>query len=302
MENYIIMTDSCCDLPEEYIKNKYIPFVELTCSIKDREYVVDFGKNLDYKFFYEQMRKGEIPKTSQPSVDAFYKKFKAGIEEGKKILYICVSSALSGTFNSACIARNMIIDEKKDAVIVIVDSLAVSLGQGLLVMKAVEMREKGAGFEETVKFVEDNKYRVNTYITVEDLIHLKRGGRISSAAALLGTVLHIKPVLTISDEGKVIPAFKAKGRKNAITKIVEFLQERIEESDQQTIMICHGDAQDEAEKLKEIILEKVHAKDIMLNYIGPVVGTYGGPGTLAVIFFGKHRQNHVIDVNIKARD
>lgn len=296
MKDYVIMTDSCCDMPHHYIEEKNIPFVALTCNFKGKEYIDDFGLSLDYKAFYEGMANGEIPKTSQANADAFYKVFKDVINQGKDIIYIGVSSGLSGTYNSANIAKNMILDEHNDVRIAIVDILTASLGQGLMIMKAVEMKENGAGFDDVVNYLENNKMKLNTYITVNDLNHLKRGGRISTAAALFGTVLHIKPILTINDEGRVLPVIKAKGRKNALSTIAKIVIEKIENPEEATISICHGDAEEEALKLKELILKGVNVKNVVINYIGPVVGTYGGPGALAVFFMGEHRQNHVIEL------
>jgi DegV family protein with EDD domain len=298
MKDYIIMTDSCCDLPGEYMEKNNIPFVSLTCNFAGKEYLDDFGRSLDYKTFYEGMRNGEIPKTSQPNAEAFYKVYKDIIAKDKDILYICVSSGLSGTYNSANIAKNMIEEDYKDAKIVIVDVLTASLGQGLMVMKAISMKKHGASLEDIVNYLENSRMNLNTYITVDDLNHLKRGGRISTAAAFVGTVLHLKPILTLNDEGKVIAILKAKGRKSAISKLAQFVIDKIENPEEEIVAICHGDVPLEAERLREIILKEVKVKDVVVNHIGPVVGTYGGPGALAVFFVGKHRQNHIIDVNI----
>lgn len=298
MRDFVIVTDSCCDLPEEYIKNNNIPYVPLTYRFKGREYRDDFGVSLNYKGFYQGMKSGEIPQTSQANPDAFYKVFEEILKEGKDIIYVGVSSGLSGTHNSSNIAKEMLQDEYKDAIIAIIDVLTASLGQGLMVIKAMEMKKKGASFEEIVNYLEETKMNLNTYITVNDLNHLKRGGRISSAAALFGTVLHIKPVLTLNNEGRVIPVIKVKGRKNAIGKLAEFVHNKLENSEEQIITICHGDAQSEAERLKELILKEFKVKEVIINHIGPVVGTFGGPGALAVFFIGKHRQNHVIDIDI----
>lgn len=295
MKEYIIVTDSCCDLPLEYIERKNIPFVSLTCNLSGKEYKDDLGKSIDYITFYEMMRKGEIPKTSQPNADDFYKVFKDIAKGNKDILYIGVSSGLSGTYNSAGIARNMILEESSEVNIEIIDILTASLGQGIMVMDAVSMKENGAKLKEVVDYLENIKLRLNTYITVNDLNYLKRGGRISSTAATFGTILHIKPVITINDEGRVIPALKVKGRKNAISKLADFVVEKIENPEEQIIAISHGDSEEEALKMKELILNKVRVKDVVINYIGPVVGSYGGPGALAVFFAGKHRQNHIIE-------
>lgn len=298
MKDYVIMTDSCCDLPSEYIESINMPFASLTCSFKGKEYMDDFGRSLSYKEFYEGMSAGEIPKTSQPSPDVFYKVFEELVEQDKDILYVCVSSGLSGTYNSANIAKDMIEDKFPEAKIAIVDVLTASLGQGLMIIKAVEMKKAGASLDEIVNYIEENRLNLNTYITVNDLNHLKRGGRISTVAAMIGTVLHIKPILTLNNEGKVIAILKVKGRKSAINKLAEFVIKKIEKPEEEIVTISHGDAALEAERLKEAILKEVKVKDVVINHIGPVVGTYGGPGALAVFFVGKHRQNHIIDIDI----
>ncbi|WP_040214482.1 DegV family protein [Clostridium polynesiense] len=296
MKDYIIMTDSCCDLPREYIEKNNIPFVSLTCRFKNEEYKDDFGTSLDYKTFYEGMREGEVPKTSQPNAEAFYKVLKEIIDKHNDILYICVSSGLSGTYNSANIAKNMIKDEYPEARLEIVDILTASLGQGLMVMKALEMKEQGASLDEVLGYLENTKLKLNTYIIVDDLNHLKRGGRISTAAAIVGSMLSLKPVLTLNDEGKVLVIRKAKGRKSGINELAKYVIEKVENPEENYITICHGDSEADAERLKEAILKEVTPKGISINFIGPVVGTYGGPGALAVFFIGKHRQNHIIDV------
>ena len=289
MKDFQIFTDSCSDLPIEYIKEKGIQFASLSCSYNGKEYKDDFGESLSHKSFFDELRKGATPFTSQPSVDEFYKKFAAIVQNQKDILYICVSTGLSGTENSATIAKQMILDENPEVKIEIVNTLTASLGQGLMVMKAVDMKEEGKTIEDIASYIEGNKQKLNTFMTVDDLNHLKRGGRISSTAAILGIVLHIKPLLTISSEGKVISLLKVKGRKASIAKLAETIIQRIENPEEQVIAICHGDCFEEALKLKEDILKKIKVKDVIINFIGPVIGTHGGPGTLALFFMGKHR-------------
>ncbi|MGO5075727.1 DegV family protein [Clostridium sporogenes] len=297
MKEYIIMTDSCCDLSSEYIENNNIPYVPLTCNVEGKEYIDDFGQSLPYKEFYEAMAKGEVPKTSQPSPEVYYKVFKELIDKDKDILYVCVSSGLSGTYNSANIAKNMILDEFQNARIEIVDVLTASLGQGIMVMKVMDMQKNGLTIDEVTTYLQENKLNLNSYMVVNDLIHLKRGGRISTAAALIGTVLNIKPILTLNDEGRVITVRKAKGRKVAIRKLTEIVIERIKNPEEEIIAISHGDSDLDADKLKERILKEIKVKDVIINYVGPVVGTYGGPGSLNVFFMSDHRQNHIIDIN-----
>lgn len=295
MRDFIIITDSCSDLSKEYISEKGIPFVSLTCRIEDREYRDDFGESLPYIKFYDYMRAGIIPKTSQPNSSDFYEEFKRSAEKGLNILYICVSSGLSGTINSAHIAKNMIKEEYEDIHIYIFDALTASLGQGLMVMKAVELKERGESFPFIVDYLETNVQKLNTFIIVNDLSHLKRGGRISSAAAMVGKVLNINPLLTISHLGKVLTLLKIRGRKKAINKLAEIVLERIESPEEQIISICHGDCLQEALELKAMVLNKIKVKDVYINFIGPVVGTYGGPGAMAVFFMGKERQHHIVE-------
>lgn len=294
MKDFEIFTDSCSDLPIEYINEKKLKFARLTCSYGGREYIDDLGQSLSQKQFFQDLRNGEIPLSSQPSVLEFYKKFKLITDQKKDLLYVCVSSGLSGTENSANIARNMLLEENSELSISIVNVLTASLGQGLMVMKAVEMKEAGKSLREIVHYIEENRQRLNTYITVDDLNYLKRGGRLSTAAAMIGIVLHIKPILTINNEGRVMPILRAKGRKNSINKLVEIVKERIEESENQIIAISHGDCLDDALKLKENILKVIKVKDIIINFTGPAVGTHGGPGNIAIFFMGKERQRHMV--------
>ena len=181
-------------------------------------------------------------------------------------------------------------------IIYIIDVLTASLGQGLMVRKAVEMKKDGCTAEQIVCEIEKNIQNLNTYITVQDLNFLKRGGRISNVAATLGLVLHIKPILTLNHEGRVIPLLKVRGRKKSITKLAEILKDKITNPETQTIAICHADCYEEAVRLKEEILEKVRVKEVLIHYIGPVVGRFSGPGALAVFFIGEARQHHVIDI------
>lgn len=283
------MTDSCCDLPREYIDESNVPFVSLTCRFKDKEYKDDFGVSLKHKEFYKGMEEGEVPKTSQPSPDEFFNLFKKYAEEGKDIIYICVSSGLSGTYNSANIAKEMVQDENIDVKIEIVDILTASLGQGFMVKEAMRLKEGGATFQEVKSFLEETKWKLNTFITVDDLIHLKRGGRISSTAAFLGGLMSLKPLIAINNQGKVDVIQKARGRKSALKELAKYIINNIEEPESTTMYIGHCDALEDALKLKEILLEKINLKEVIIDFIGPVVGAYGGPGALAAFYVGKPR-------------
>lgn len=292
MKDFMIITDSCCDLPISYIDNLKIPYVSLTCNCKGTEVLDDFGKSYPFKDFYEDMRKGEIPKTSQPSSHAFYNSFKEILELGNDILYIGVSSGLSGTTNGAHIAKHMLEEEYPDLNIHIIDILTASLGQGIMVLQAYEMQKSGKTLKEIMDYLENVKHKLNTYIIVDDINHLKRGGRISATSAFVGMLLNIKPFLTISNMGKVLPIGKIRGRKKALSTLFEKFIEKIEHPEEQIIAISHGDCIEDALVLKKLILNRFKIKDVIINHVGPVVGAYGGPGALALFFLGKEREIH----------
>ncbi|MCJ7688209.1 MAG: DegV family protein, partial [Clostridiaceae bacterium] len=248
------------------------------------------------KQFFDDLRAGALPNTSQANSESFYNIFKPAAELGRDIIYVGVSSGLSGTYNSANIAKTSILEEFPSVRIHIIDVLTASLGQGLMVMKAVQMKNEGYSPEQIVQEIKKDIPNLNTYITVQDLNFLKRGGRISNVAATLGIVLHIKPILTLNQVGRVIPVLKVRGRKKSIAKLAEILKEKIKNPGTQTIAICHAECVNEAVKLKEEILARVQVKEVIIHYIGPVVGRFSGPGALAVFFIGETRQHHVVDV------
>ncbi|MFT5874768.1 MAG: DegV family protein with EDD domain [Clostridium sp.] len=296
MRDFVIMTDSCCDLPKEYIYGNSIPFAMLPFSYNNKEYLDDLGQSISQKQFFDDLRAGALPNTSQANSESFYNIFKSVALSGKDVVYIGVSSGLSGTYNSANIGKTAILEEFPSVCIYIIDVLTASLGQGLMVRKAVQMKNEGYTAEQIVCEIEKNIQNLNTYITVQDLNFLKRGGRISNVAATLGIVLHIKPILTLNQVGRVMPVLKVRGRKKSITKLAEIVQEKIKNPETQTIAICHADCYAEAERLKEEILERIQVKEVLIHYIGPVVGRFSGPGALAVFFIGESRQHHVIDI------
>ena len=287
--NTIIITDSCSDLPAGYVEENNIPVIRMTYHLDGRDMEDDFGKTLSYKDFYDLVRKGEMPTTSQINVFTFQEEFKRLLKMEKSIIYIGFSSALSGSLNNAILAKNMILEEKNDADITVIDSKSASMGEGLLVYYASEMLKNGSSKEEIVDWVENNKLRLNHWFTVEDLNHLKRGGRLSGTSAFIGTVLDIKPVLHVDDEGRLVPVTKVKGRKKSIRKMLEMMEERAVDIENQVVFISHGDSVEDAKRLEELILQKHKVKKIVTNYIGPVIGTHSGPGTLALFFLGDKR-------------
>lgn len=288
----LLITDSCSDLPVKYAEDNNIVIMPLSYNFKGKSYQDDFGKSISYKDFYSEVRNGEMPSTSQINPSTFEETFRKYVSQGYSLIYIAFSSALSGTHNSACIARDTILEENPEADISVIDSKCASLGLGLLVYNACERLKSGVSKEELVNWVENNKLKLNHWFTVDDLHHLKRGGRVSSTSAILGTLLDIKPILIVNKEGKLIPVAKVKGRKKSIKTLLEALKERIVDPENQVIAISHGDCEEDARFLERLIKESINVKDIVFNYIGPVIGSHSGPGTITVFFFGKEREEN----------
>ncbi len=269
-----IITDSACDLTKEYIESENIGLVSLILNLNGKLIKDDLGKTLTYKEFYTEMRKGATPTTSQINSYDFEEEFIKHIKNGDSIIYISLSSNLSGTFNSANIAKNNLIEEYPDAKIYLVDSLSVSVGQGFLVEKACDMRNNGLNAEEIVNWLEENKRKVVHSILIDDLNHLKRGGRISSTTATIGGLLNIKPTLYIDDDGKLVQGEKIKGKKKALRFLVNEVKERAINTENETLYICHGDCLEEAETLKNMILWIAYYTAISGN--APVPPDVGG--------------------------
>ena len=287
--NIKLITDSACDLSIDYVKENNIEVVSLMVNLNGEFIPDDLGQSLSHKDFYKALRDGAMPSTTQVNVGTFYDVFKKYVEEDKAVLYIGVSSALSGTFSSATTARTMILEEYPDAIIKVIDSLSVSVGEGALIYKAVEMIKNNTPLDDIVKQIETIKRKVIHAITVDDLNHLKRGGRISGTVAAVGGLLGIKPTLKIDDEGRAVAAEKFKGRKKALKSLVNQIGTNGENIEDQTIFICHADCLEDALQVKNMILGEYKVKDIVINSIGVVIGTHGGPGTIGLVFIGKER-------------
>lgn len=289
LSDTILVIDSCCDLPIEYIEQENIVSIGLICNLKGNAIEDDFGKEINRKDFYDAIRQGEMPTTSQINSQRYEEVFSRYVGEGKSIIYICMSSALSGTINSANLARANVLEEFSNADISIVDSKCASLGQGLLVYYAYEMIKKGNSKEEIVDFLEENKLKINHWFTVNDLNHLKRGGRISSSAAAVGTLLNIKPVLYVDNQGQLTSFSKCRGRKKAISTLAEKFKERTNPNEMQVIAIGHGDCLEDALALEVLVREHGNVKDVILNYVGTAVGSHTGPEILGLYFMAEER-------------
>lgn len=285
----VLITDSHSDFPLELIEQYKISFIGPMFSMNGRQIEDDLGKSMSYKDFYAAVRAGEMPITHQINPYRYENLFEPYVKEGKSIIYLGFSSTLSGSLNSAYFAKEELQKKYENADITIIDTLSASLGQGLLVYYANEMLNRGCSKDEIVNWVENNKLKVNHLFTVDDLNHLKRGGRISNTAALIGTLLSFKPILKINDEGKLLPIAKERGRKKALRTLVETMKGRIMNPEEQIIFISHGDCEGEVEHLKDMISKELNVKAFITNYIGSAVGTHAGPGAIAIFFLGGQR-------------
>ena len=284
-----IVTDSSCDLGINFIEENNIELIQLLLNLDGEIIKDDLGKSLGYREFYEKLRAGSMPSTSQINIYTFEEKFKELLDKGYEILYIGLSSALSGTFNSANMARNNILEENQNAKIAVVDSISVSMGLGMLIKKAYEMINEGKMLEEIVQWIEENKSKVIHAILVDDLKHLKRGGRVSASTAAVGSILNIKPLLKLNNSGAVEVSEKIKGKKKGLKRLASIVKENAINIENEILYIMHGDVLEEAQYLKGIILQELNFKDVKVEYIGTVIGTHGGPGTIATVFWGNER-------------
>lgn len=284
----IIITDSCCDLSYSYISENNLEVIPFPFSIDGKEYVDDFGRFLSYEDFYNELRNGATPLTSQISAFTFEQVFKKYVSEGNAVIYIGFSSALSQTFNNSILARNIVLEEIPEADITVIDSKSASVGLGAIVFYANELLKQGKPKDEIIEWIENNKLKSNHWFIIDSLEHLKRGGRISAASAAVGTMLDIKPLLNVDDEGKLNVLKKIRGRKKAIRELLDELQ-NIKNSEEQTIFINHGDCLKDAEQLRDLVLNEVNVKDVVINYIGPIIGSHTGPGMLCLVFMGNKR-------------
>ena len=284
-----IVTDSSCDLGINFIEENNIELIPLLLNLDGETLKDDLGKSLGYREFYEKLRAGSMPSTSQINIYTFEEKFKELLDKGYEILYIGLSSALSGTFNSANMARNNILEENPNAKIAVVDSISVSMGLGMLIKKACKMIEEGKMLEDIVQWIEENKNKVIHAILVDDLKHLKRGGRVSASTAAVGSILNIKPLLKLNNSGAVEASEKIKGKKKGLKRLASIIKENAINIENEILYIMHGDVLEEAQYLKKIILQELNFKDVKVEYIGTVIGTHGGPGTIATVFWGNER-------------
>jgi len=289
IKDFIITTDNTADLPHSYYKENGLDYMYLTYALDGQIY----GKEneLSSQEFYARMRGGSMPTTSQINSEDAKAVWLPHLQAGKSILHLAFSSGLSGSCNSARLAAEDLKEEHPEYEIVVIDTLCASLGEGLLVHKAVKMKKEGKSMEEIVQWLEEHKLNLCHVFTVDDLLHLYRGGRVSRATAILGSMINIKPLLHVDDEGHLVAVGKVRGRKRSLTSLVDMMEERLGsyKGKNPEIFISHGDCQEDAEYVAKLIRERYGIEDILINPVGATIGAHSGPGTVALFFLGDKR-------------
>lgn len=290
MLNFEFFTDTACDLTPELIQECEVSLIPL-CAASENEVCdgVPDENGEKIKAFYASLRSGSVYKTSAANIAELDGYWRRPLESGRDVLYLCFSSALSSTYSTANMLSAQLMEEFPGRKVYIVDTRCASMGQGLLVYLAAKRAAEGAGIDEVRDFAEELKLSVCHRFTVDDLMFLKRGGRLSAASAVMGTVLNIKPVMHVDNEGRLVPTEKVKGRKASVKRLYTLMQETFEPERCKTVFISHGDCEEDANSLAAMIREGLGVEDIHIYYIGPTVGSHSGPGTLALFFIGKER-------------
>ena len=288
MQNYQIITDSCCDLTQQMIEELEIEVIPLSVVMGNNTYLnYPDWREISPQDFYGALRNKSMASTSAINMETFIEAFEKHLEKGEDVLYLAFSSALSATYNASVLAAKELAEKYPERKILCSDTLAASMGQGLLVY-TVAKNCKDKTLEEAYNYAESIKQNTVHWFTVDDLGFLHRGGRISSVTAVVGSILSVKPILHVSEEGKLVSVSKTRGRKNSIKALCDRIAEIALDLENGTVFISHGDCEDDAKEL-EVMLRDKGVKDVVINYIGPVIGAHSGPGTVAVFCMGRDR-------------
>ncbi len=284
--SYKIITDSTADLTVEMTDALGVQVIPLRFTIDGKTYR---DREMPEKTFYAKLREGKMSTTTQINADEFKEIFEPVLQSGEDVLYIAFSSGLSGTYQSACIARDDLAPLYPERKLYVFDSLCASMGEGLLVYLAAKLQKAGTDIDTLLQWLGSHAPQLAHWFTVDDLNHLKRGGRVSAATALVGTMLGIKPVLHVDDEGHLIPVSKVRGRRQSLDALVQRMEASAITPKEQTVFISHGDCEEDAKYIAEKVKAKFGVQHIEINYIGPVIGAHSGPGTVALFFLGTER-------------
>lgn len=289
--SFAIVTDSSSNLPEDIIDQHDLTVLPLTFMVDGEEYRSYLkGEKTDLSQFYTMMREGKVITTSLPNLKESRESIEALLREGRDVLYLGFSSGLSGTYQAIELLLTELAGLYPDRTVASVDTLAASLGEGLLVYYAAKMREEGASIEKVRDWVEEHKLHLAHWFTVDDLIFLFRGGRVSRTSAWAGTLLNIKPVMHVDDEGHLIPLEKVRGRKKSLKALVDHMEQMaMSPVADQTVFITHGDCLEDAEYVADLVRERFGVSDVLINWVDPVIGAHSGPGTMALFFLASER-------------
>ncbi len=290
MSEYVIFTDMDSDMTQDMVDEWGVQVQPMRFTLDDKEYNnYPDGREMSVQDFYVRLRAGAKTSTSQTNTPEYAELFRTAMRQGKNALYIGFSSGLSGTVNAAALAKDELQEEFPERTLVVVDTLSASLGQALLVRQASIMQKQGKSMAEVANWLIENRKKACHWFTVDDLNFLKRGGRVSGGAALMGTMLNIKPVMRVNDEGKLEPVDRVRGRKNSLLRLVDEMAKTAEDPQNQKIFIAHADCEADAQFVANEVKSRFGAKDVTVTYIGPVVGGHAGPGTLALFYMGSAR-------------
>ena len=287
MVKYRIITDSCCDLPKEEIAKLNIDVVQLGLNFRDQ--LIKDPSDQQVKEMYDALRKGECATTTAANPQEWADVIGPVLASGQDALVMVFSSGLSTTYQSACIAAQELKETYPDRTVLVLDTRAASLGQGLYVWYACKKRDEGLSLQENYDWCMAHRENMAHWFTVDDLMFLKRGGRVSAATALLGTMLNIKPILHVDNEGHLISVSKTRGRKSALDQLVKKLETDGLPGENETVFISHGDCLEDAQYVADQVKAKLGVKNVLISYVGAVIGSHSGPGTLALFFLGEHR-------------
>ena len=287
MRDYIITVNSTVDTGKEWLEERNVPVIPLKYTIDGQEYTDMYG--LSDKEFFQKLREGKMSVTSQINPEEAKEMLEPYVKEGKDVLHLAFSSALSGTCNSMKIAAEELQEEYPEAKVIVVDTLCACMGEAMLLYYALKQKEAGKTIEEVAQWAEENKLHVCHNVTVDDLFHLHRGGRVSKTAAVLGTMVKVKPIIHMDDNGALQVIGRERGRKKSLHKIVDMAVERSKGWDNEIIMITHGDCLEDAEYVAKLVREKMGVENVFIHNIGTVIGSHTGPGVVATFCMGNKR-------------
>lgn len=286
MRDYVLVTDDSCDLPLEYYQENEIAIKHLGFTIDGQPYT---RREMPPAAFFAQMKAGKMPATTQVSVDQWAQFFESFLAAGQDVLYWAFSSGLSGTCGSAQVAARELLEKYPQRKVVVVDSLCASLGQGLMLRLAIQRRDDGASLEELAQWLEDTKLKMSHMVAVDDLMHLHRGGRVSKTSAVAGSLMGIKPIIHMNNEGKLVPIDKVRGRRQSLHAVVDKTEKLVGDTPNDQFMVCHSDCLDDAQYIADLAVKRFGIKEYQIHDIGPVIGAHTGRGTVSLFMLANHR-------------